>query len=51
AREGTNRPTFKRFIDHGGQKYLKPMNNRYPMIEVKGELKVCGVVVCKYKEY
>ncbi|MBF0420232.1 MAG: helix-turn-helix domain-containing protein [Magnetococcales bacterium] len=51
AREGANRPTFKRFIDHGGQKYLKPMNNRYPMIEVKGELKVCGVVVCKYKEY
>lgn len=51
AREGSNRPTFKRFIDHGGQKYLKPLNNRYPMIEVKGELKVCGVVVCKYKEY
>lgn len=51
AHEETNRPTFKRFIDHGGQKYLKPLNNRYPMIDVKGELKVCGVVVCKYKEY
>ncbi|HIJ83478.1 MAG: phage repressor protein, Serine peptidase, MEROPS family S24 [Magnetococcales bacterium] len=51
AREGTNRPTFKRLIDHGNIQYLKPLNDRYPMIEVKGGIHVCGVVVCKYKEY
>ncbi|MBF0602524.1 MAG: helix-turn-helix domain-containing protein [Nitrospirae bacterium] len=51
AREGTNRPTFKQLILHGDQKYLKPLNPRYPLIDVKGEITVCGVAVCKYKEY
>lgn len=51
AREGQNRPTFKQLILHGDQSYLKPLNSRYPLIEVKTEIQVCGVVVCKYKEY
>lgn len=51
AREGKNRPTFKQLILHGDQQYLKPLNSRYPLIEVKNDLLVCGVVVCKYKEY
>lgn len=51
AREGNNRPTFKQLILHGDQKYLKPLNARYPLIDVKGEITVCGVAVCKYKEY
>ncbi|MBF0110205.1 MAG: helix-turn-helix domain-containing protein [Magnetococcales bacterium] len=51
AREGMNRPTFKQFILHGEQRYLKPLNSRYPLIEVKGELQVFGSLVCKYKEY
>ncbi|HAT49107.1 MAG TPA: hypothetical protein DCS88_02080 [Alphaproteobacteria bacterium] len=51
SREGTNRPTFKQLILHGDKKYLKPLNSRYPLIEVKGELEICGVAVCKYKEF
>lgn len=51
AREGTNRPTFKQLILHGDQQYLKPLNSRYPLIEVKNAVTVCGVAVCKYKEY
>ncbi|MBF0346457.1 MAG: helix-turn-helix domain-containing protein [Magnetococcales bacterium] len=51
AREGNNRPTFKQLILHGEQKYLKPLNSRYPLIEVKGALQIFGILVCKYKEY
>ncbi|HIJ85971.1 MAG: HTH cro/C1-type protein [Magnetococcales bacterium] len=51
AREGTNRPMLKQFTLHGDQRYLKPLNSRYPLIEVKGELQVFGAVACKYKEY
>ncbi|MBF0140458.1 MAG: helix-turn-helix domain-containing protein [Magnetococcales bacterium] len=51
AREGSNRPTFKQMIHHGDQQYLKPLNPRYPLIEVRGSLQVCGVAICKYKEY
>ncbi|MBF0109322.1 MAG: helix-turn-helix domain-containing protein [Magnetococcales bacterium] len=51
AREGNNRPTFKQLIHHSNQQYLKPLNSRYPLIEVKGEIQVCGVAICKYKEY
>lgn len=51
SREGVNRPTFKQLILHGDKKYLKPLNARYPLIEVKSELEICGVIVCKYKEF
>ncbi|MBF0422088.1 MAG: helix-turn-helix domain-containing protein [Magnetococcales bacterium] len=51
AREGKNRPTFKQLILHGNQQYLKPLNSRYPLIDVKTEIHVCGVVVCKFKDY
>lgn len=51
AHEGKNRPTFKQLLHHGDLRYLKPMNSRYPLIDVKGEIEVCGVVISKYKEY
>ncbi|MBF0146111.1 MAG: helix-turn-helix domain-containing protein [Magnetococcales bacterium] len=51
AHEGNNRPTFKQLIHHSDHRYLKPLNSRYPLIEVRGDLHVCGVTICKYKEY
>lgn len=44
-------PTFKQLIVHGNKKYLKPLNSRYPLIDVQEDLHVCGVVVSKYKDY
>ncbi len=44
-------PTFKQLIVHGNQKYLKPLNSRYPLIDIQDTFKLCGVVVSKYKEY
>jgi SOS-response transcriptional repressor LexA len=49
--QGDSRPTFKQLIVLGNRRYLKPLNARYPLIDVDGELEVCGVVVCKYKDY
>lgn len=45
------RATFKQLMLDGGQKYLKPLNPRYPLLEVTAGIKVVGVVVSKYKEY
>ncbi|MBF0356963.1 MAG: LexA family transcriptional regulator [Magnetococcales bacterium] len=49
--EGDSRPTFKQLIVLGNRRYLKPLNARYPLIDIDGGLDVCGVVVCKYKDY
>ncbi|MBF0380849.1 MAG: helix-turn-helix domain-containing protein [Magnetococcales bacterium] len=49
--EGDSRPTFKQLIILGNRRYLKPLNARYPLIDVEGRIDVCGVVVCKYKDY
>jgi len=49
--EGDSSPTFKQLIILGNRRYLKPLNPRYPLIDVEGDLEVCGVVVCKYKDY
>lgn len=43
--------TLKQLILMGRKKYLKPLNQRYPVVEVHGELITCGVVVSKYKAY
>ncbi|MBF0420865.1 MAG: helix-turn-helix domain-containing protein [Magnetococcales bacterium] len=51
ASESGNRPTFKQLVMHGEQTYLKPLNSRYPLIQVKNDLRVIGVLVCKYKDY
>ncbi|MBF0584541.1 MAG: LexA family transcriptional regulator [Magnetococcales bacterium] len=49
--EGDAMPTFKQLIIVGNKTYLKPLNSRYPLIDVQGDVRVCGVVVGKYKEY
>ena len=44
--------TFKELIVDGSRKYLKPVNNRYPLLEMKGKkLAICGVVVQQIKNY
>jgi SOS-response transcriptional repressor LexA len=49
--QGDSHPTFKQLIVLGNRSYLKPLNARYPLIEVGGGFDMCGVVVCKYKDY
>ena len=49
--EDDDAATFKQLIIVGNRQYLKPLNSRYPLIDVHGTLHTCGVVVSKYKEY
>lgn len=50
--EGDEEATFKELIVDGARKYLKPVNNRYPLLEVKGKkVAICGVVVQQIKTY
>ena len=49
--EGDTTATFKQLMVTGNKTYLKPLNSRYPLIDVQGAIRVCGVVVGKYKEY
>lgn len=48
---GVAEATFKQLITDGGRKYLKPLNPRYPIVELESAAQICGVVVSKYKEY
>lgn len=42
--------TFKKFIIDAGQKYLKPLNPYYPMLPIRDECRIVGVVIdAKYK--
>lgn len=49
--EGDTAATFKQLMVTGSKTYLKPVNTRYPLAEVPAGVKICGVVVGKYKEY
>ena len=49
--EGDTAATFKQLMMTGSKTYLKPLNTRYPLVDVPGGVRVCGVVVGKYKEY
>lgn len=40
----TNRATFKKLVEDGGMKYLKPLNPAYPVIQVNGNCSMIGVV-------
>ena len=52
ARTGDDsRATLKQLIVMGAKHYMKPLNSRYPLIEIQGELVVSGVVTAKYKDY
>ncbi|MBF0438608.1 MAG: LexA family transcriptional regulator [Magnetococcales bacterium] len=49
--DGDSRATLKQLIVHGAKRYMKPLNSRYPLTEIQGELIVSGVVMAKYKDY
>ncbi|MBF0176038.1 MAG: LexA family transcriptional regulator [Magnetococcales bacterium] len=48
---GEDKCTFKQLIIDGGQRYLKPLNPRYPIIAIDEKTMFCGVVVAKFKEF
>lgn len=47
ARKGSEY-TFKSYIEDTGQRYLKPLNPQYPIIELNGEHEIVGVVIATY---
>jgi SOS-response transcriptional repressor LexA len=49
--DGDTSLTFKQLMVVGNKKYLKPLNARYPLVEVPEALWVSGIVVAKYKDY
>jgi len=44
-RQNGDEATFKELIFDGAQRYLKPINPRYPIMELKPDAELCGVVV------
>lgn len=44
ARRDGNKATFKQLIDDGSSKYLKPLNERYPIIPLLSDFEICGVI-------
>ena len=45
ARNGhSEEATFKQLVIDGNRRYLKPLNPRYPIIEITEEITICGVV-------
>ena len=45
----TGEATFKQYVLESGRHYLKPLNPQYKIIEITGELHVCGVVIASYQ--
>lgn len=43
--ENEREATFKRLVIDGSRRYLKPLNTRYPVIEITTEAKIVGVVI------
>jgi SOS-response transcriptional repressor LexA len=43
--EHSNEATFKQLVIEGSRRYLKPLNTRFPVIEVTTEARVVGVVI------
>lgn len=41
---GSMEATFKQLVIDGDQRYLKPLNPRYPIIPITEECQICGVV-------
>ena len=37
--------TFKQLVRDGGRYYLKPLNPRYPILEMLGDAVICGVLI------
>ncbi|SOQ16435.1 S24 family peptidase [Pseudomonas syringae pv. persicae] len=42
---GSNEATFKKLVEDGGVRYLKPLNPAYPTIPCTGDCRIVGVVV------
>lgn len=43
--EDSKEATFKQLIIDGDRRYLKPLNPRYPIMEINSNATICGVVV------
>jgi len=43
--ENEQEATFKRLVIDGSRRYLKPLNTRYPIIELTTDAKMVGVVI------
>lgn len=44
VRQDGDKATFKQLIDDGSERYLKPINERYPIIPFSSDSEICGVV-------
>ena len=44
VRQNGDEATFKQYIEDGSTKYLKPLNDRYPIMELRKDAVFCGVV-------
>jgi SOS-response transcriptional repressor LexA len=44
ARQNGSEATFKQLIQDGGKRFLKPLNPRYPIMELQPDAVICGVV-------
>ncbi|MBI6798684.1 S24 family peptidase [Pseudomonas syringae] len=42
---GSNEATFKKLVEDGGVRYLKPLNSAYPIIKFEEDCKIIGVAV------
>jgi SOS-response transcriptional repressor LexA len=43
--KGDSEVTFKQLVRDGGRFYLKPLNPRYPILEMNEDAVICGVLV------
>ncbi|WP_241509672.1 LexA family protein [Pseudomonas ovata] len=41
----SNQATFKKLVDDGGVRYLKPLNTAYPMVACEEDCRIIGVAV------
>lgn len=44
VRQNGDEATFKQYIEDGSSKYLKPLNDRYPIMEMRKDAVFCGVI-------
>lgn len=44
VRQNGDEATFKQLVSDGGRLYLKPLNPRYPILELRQDAAFCGVV-------
>lgn len=51
ARTESGHVTLKQYMVDGGQRFLKPLNPRYPLLAMTPEIRIIGSVVTKIKDY